>query len=29
MFPVGVLISLLSAGLLRNSGFLPARGRVG
>ena len=25
MFPVGVLISLLSAGLLRNSKFLPAR----
>jgi hypothetical protein len=29
MFPIGVLISLLSAALLRNSGFLPARGRVG
>ncbi|HLA69905.1 MAG TPA: DUF4199 domain-containing protein [Steroidobacteraceae bacterium] len=26
MFPVGVLISLISAGLLRNSKFLPARG---
>jgi hypothetical protein len=26
MFPLGVLISLLSAGLLRNSRFLPARG---
>jgi Protein of unknown function (DUF4199) len=25
MFPVGVLVSLLSAGLLRNSRFLPAR----
>ena len=25
MFPVGVLISLVSAGLLRNSRFLPAR----
>ena len=25
MFPVGVLISLISAGLLRNSRFLPAR----
>jgi hypothetical protein len=24
IFPVGVLVSLLSAGLLRNSGFLPA-----
>jgi hypothetical protein len=29
MFPLGVLISLLSAGLLRNSRFLPARGRAG
>ena len=27
MFPVGVLISLLSAGLLRNSRLLPARAR--
>jgi hypothetical protein len=27
MFPVGVLISLLSAGLLRNSRVLPASGR--
>jgi len=26
MFPIGVLISLVSAGLLRNSRFLPARG---
>ena len=26
MFPIGVLISLLSAALLRNSRFLPARG---
>jgi hypothetical protein len=25
IFPVGVLVSLISAGLLRNSGFLPAR----
>ena len=25
MFPIGVLISLLSAALLRNSGFLPTR----
>ena len=25
MFPVGVLISLVAAGLLRNSRFLPAR----
>jgi hypothetical protein len=25
IFPVGVLISLVSAALLRNSGFLPAR----
>ena len=25
MFPVGVLISLISAGLLRNSRLLPAR----
>jgi hypothetical protein len=25
MFPVGVVISLISAGLLRNSRFLPAR----
>lgn len=25
MFPVGVLVSLVSAGLLRNSRFLPAR----
>jgi hypothetical protein len=29
MFPLGVLISLLSAGLLRNSRFLPARSRPG
>jgi len=29
MFPLGVLISLLSAALLRNSRFLPARGRPG
>jgi hypothetical protein len=28
MFPVGVLISLISAGLLRNSRFLPARARA-
>ena len=27
IFPVGVLVSLASAGLLRNSRFLPARGR--
>ena len=27
MFPMGVLISLLSAALLRNSRFLPARGQ--
>lgn len=26
MFPIGVLVSLLSAALLRNSRFLPARG---
>ena len=26
MFPIGVLISLISAALLRNSRFLPARG---
>lgn len=26
MFPVGVLVSLVTAGLLRNSRFLPARG---
>lgn len=26
MFPIGALISLVSAGLLRNSRFLPARG---
>jgi Protein of unknown function (DUF4199) len=26
IFPVGVLVSLVSAGLLRNSRFLPARG---
>jgi len=26
MFPVGVVISVLSAALLRNSGFLAARG---
>lgn len=26
MFPIGALISLISAGLLRNSRFLPARG---
>lgn len=25
MFPVGVLVSALSAGLLRNPRFLPAR----
>jgi hypothetical protein len=25
IFPVGVLVSLASAGLLRNSRFLPAR----
>jgi hypothetical protein len=25
IFPVGVLVSLISAALLRNSGFLPAR----
>lgn len=25
IFPVGVLVSLISAGLLRNRGFLPAR----
>ncbi len=25
MFPIGVLISLMSAALLRNSRFLPAR----
>ena len=25
VFPVGVLVSLISAGLLRNSRFLPAR----
>jgi hypothetical protein len=29
MFPIGVLISLLSAALLRNSRFLPARGPRG
>ena len=28
IFPVGVLVSLISAGLLRSSRFLPARGRV-
>ena len=28
MFPIGVLISLISAALLRNSRFLPARGRA-
>jgi Protein of unknown function (DUF4199) len=28
IFPVGVLISLVSAGLLRNSRFLPARARA-
>jgi hypothetical protein len=27
IFPVGVLVSLVSAGLLRNRRFLPARGR--
>ena len=27
MFPIGVVISLISAGLLRNSRFLPARAR--
>jgi hypothetical protein len=26
MFPIGVLISLISAAVLRNSRFLPARG---
>jgi hypothetical protein len=26
MFPIGALISLISAALLRNSRFLPARG---
>lgn len=26
MFPIGVLVSLVSAGLLRNDRFLPARG---
>jgi Protein of unknown function (DUF4199) len=26
IFPVGILVSLVSAGLLRNSRFLPARG---
>ncbi len=25
IFPVGVLVSLISAGLLRKPGFLPAR----
>lgn len=25
IFPVGLLVSLVSAGLLRNRGFLPAR----
>jgi hypothetical protein len=29
MFPIGVLISLLSAALLRNSRFLPAKGPAG
>jgi hypothetical protein len=29
MFPLGVLISLVSAALLRNSRFLPARGAAG
>src|SRR5688572_10818843 len=29
MFPIGALISLISAGLLRNSRFLPARGSTG
>ena len=29
MFPIGVLISLISAAFLRNSRFLPARGRPG
>ncbi|HJR71764.1 MAG TPA: DUF4199 domain-containing protein [Gammaproteobacteria bacterium] len=28
IFPIGVLISFVSAGLLRNSGLLPARGRA-
>jgi hypothetical protein len=28
MFPVGVLVSLISAALLRNSRFLPARARA-
>ena len=29
MFPIGVLISVVSAALLRNSRFLPVRGRAG
>ena len=29
MFPIGALVSLASAGLLRNSRFLPARGSPG
>jgi hypothetical protein len=29
IFPVGVIVSLVSAGLLRNSRFMPARARVG
>jgi hypothetical protein len=29
MFPIGVLISLVSAAVLRNSRFLPARGSAG
>jgi len=29
IFPVGVVISLISAALLRNSRFLPARGKAG
>jgi hypothetical protein len=29
IFPVGVIVSLVSAGLLRNSRFMPARGRAG
>jgi len=28
IFPVGVLVSLVSAALLRNSRFLPARARA-
>ena len=29
IFPVGVIVSLVSAGLLRNSRFMPARPRAG